>query len=119
MSDLDLKMTRSESVLWTAVRSRRCNGLKIRRQVPIGIYVVDFLCMAHSLIIEVDGEIHEHQKEYDAEREQILKKRGYKILRFTNDQVMHHLHTVLATIIKQTKQTFPSPGGRAVRREKG
>lgn len=76
-------MTRAETVLRNAVRNRRCNNLKFRRQVPIAWYVVDFLCMEKSLVVEVDGGIHNDQKQYDSEREEDLQNKGYKILRFT------------------------------------
>jgi len=54
-------MTEAEVLLWNALRGRKCNGLKFRRQVPIAWYVVDFLCMEKSLVIEVDGGIHDEQ----------------------------------------------------------
>ncbi|MBT5468085.1 endonuclease domain-containing protein [Candidatus Peregrinibacteria bacterium] len=91
-------MTEAEIVLWNALRARRCHRLKFRRQVPIAWYIVDFLCMEKSLVIEVDGGIHDDQKQYDKEREEDLHARGYTILRFTNEQVLHNLRDVLHTI---------------------
>ena len=91
-------MTEAEIVLWNALRARRCHRLKFRRQVPIAWYIVDFLCVEKSLVIEVDGGIHDDQKQYDKEREEDLHARGYKILRFTNEQVLHNLRDVLHTI---------------------
>ena len=93
-------MTEAESVLWNALRARRCENLKFRRQVPIAWYVVDFLSMEKSLVIEVDGDIHNDQKQHDCEREEDLRKKGYRILRFTNEQVLNNLSDVLSTINK-------------------
>lgn len=109
-------MTEAETVLWNAVRNRRCNNLKFRRQVPIAWYVVDFLCMEKSLVVEVDGGIHNDQKQYDSEREEDLQNKGYKILRFTNEQVLHDLPAVLITI---SEAPLSWQGERAGRRGVG
>ena len=92
-------MTDSEKLLWEKLRSRRCQGIKFRRQVPLLWFIVDFICMERRLIIEIDGSIHEKQKEYDEERERELEKLGYRILRFTNDDVCHSINDVLTKII--------------------
>ena len=97
-------MTPSEEILWEAIRARRCGGMKFRRQVPVSWFVVDFLCMESSLVVEVDGSIHDLQKQYDQEREEEIQLLGYKILRFTNDQVIHHLGEVLDAIQKHRRQ---------------
>jgi very-short-patch-repair endonuclease len=83
------EMTNAEAALWRCLRGSREDGLKFRRQVPIGAYVVDFLCVQHRLIIELDGRPHERheQKQYDAERDKWLVAQGYKILRFPNEIV--------------------------------
>src|SRR5688572_16931768 len=81
-------MTQAESMLWKSLRSRKLAELKFRRQSPIEWFVVDFLCMKHNLVVEVDGGIHEQQKEYDREREDILHSKGFRILRFSNERVM-------------------------------
>lgn len=72
--------------------------LKFRRQVPIAWFIVDFLCVEKCLIIEVDGVVHEEQKQYDEERDAYLRSRGYTILRFNNDQVLGDLPSVLRMI---------------------
>jgi len=101
-------MTPEEKVLWKILRSRQFHSLKFRRQVALDHYIVDFLCFEHSLIIEVDGGIHQAQKQHDREREKYLKKKGYNILRFTNEEVMQSLPHVLKTIASKTKtHTFP------------
>ncbi len=95
---LRIQMTDAEKILWEALRGRRCAGIKFRRQAPIKHFIVDFLSLEHSLIIEVDGPIHNQQKEYDRDREKVLQERGYTILRFTNKEIVERLDTVLEII---------------------
>ncbi len=90
-------MTRAEAILWKNLRMRRF-PYKIRRQVPIGIYVADFLCMEARLVIEIDGPIHAFQQQYDLAREEILRSKGFRILRFTNDEVYRDRRKVLSSI---------------------
>ena len=90
--------TASEELLWQALRSKQLDGRKFRRQHPIGKFVVDFICISEHLIIEVDGSIHEHQREADAERQHILEELGYTVLRSTATDVETNLSQVLATI---------------------
>jgi very-short-patch-repair endonuclease len=84
------KMTIAEEILWRSLRNSLFDGLKFRRQVPIGKYVVDFLCIEHSLIVELDGPPHdrEEQRLHDAARDAWLHARGYRVLRFDNDLVI-------------------------------
>lgn len=112
------RMTPAESVLWQAIRGRKCAGAKFRRQVPVAWYVVDFLCREYSVIIEIDGGIHKEQLQYDAEREQDLQERGFHILRFSNEQVLHNLPSVLSTISSSLTPN-PSPSAPPTHRERG
>ncbi|WP_432411942.1 leucine--tRNA ligase [Rasiella sp. SM2506] len=90
--------TKAENVLWQELRNKK-SELKFRRQHPIHNYIVDFVCLEKRLIIEVDGEIHQHQLDKDAERELLLKeKKGFKILRFTNDEVINETEKVMSAI---------------------
>ena len=84
--------------MWQVLRDRRCDGLKFRRQQPMGRFVVDFYCAELKLVIEVDGPIHESQRQRDAERQAVLEATGLRFLRVTSDQVIHDLPTVLASI---------------------
>jgi very-short-patch-repair endonuclease len=68
-------MTEAEKILWKHLRGRR-QGCKYRRQVPLGLYIADFCCMKHRLIIESDGRIHEELKEVDTMRDDLLKTGG-------------------------------------------
>jgi len=91
-------MTATEARLWHHVRDRRCGGYKIRRQVVIGVYIVDFLCAEAKVIIEIDGESHTGRIEYDQTRTEYLQSQGYTVVRFTNDDVRERLEGVLIRI---------------------
>jgi len=88
-------MTRAEGILWEAVRRNQVSGFHFRRQQVIEGFIVDFYCHRAGLVVEVDGGVHEVQIEYDADREEILKRRGLRILRFRNEEVEEALHTVV------------------------
>ena len=79
---LRVDQTDPEAVLWNALRGKQLEGLKFRRQVPIGRYIVDFFCPAHRLVIELDGSQHQDAQAYDAARTRWLATQGYTILRF-------------------------------------
>ena len=93
--ELRRRMTPEETVFWKELRNRKFRHVKFRRQVPIGPFIVDFLCMPLKLVIEVDGGIHEHQPEYDIAREEYLREWGYRILRFRNEEIQKRLPVVL------------------------
>lgn len=97
--ELRKNMTAAEMVLWLHLREG-LNGLKFRRQHPIGLYIADFYCHKVKLIIEIDGSIHKQEevKENDKIRETELQKWGYKIIRFSNEEVMQKLEYVVNTI---------------------
>ena len=82
--------------MWAILRGRRLEELKFRRQVPVGRYVVDFLCLRHRLIVEVDGPFHDAA--HDARRDEWLKSQGFRILRFSDSEVRARPHAVMATI---------------------
>jgi len=97
---LRLTMTETEKVLWDALKNKRLNGYKFRRQHPILRFIADFYCYEAKLIVEVDGEIHNDltNKEYDEGRTFELNEYGIKIIRFTNDEVSDNLNEVLNKI---------------------
>lgn len=97
--ELRKQMTPAEKILWQHLRAKRFNGLKFRRQQVIEGFIVDFYCHSLGLIIEVDGEIHDHQQEYDRHRENVLISRGLNIIRFTNQQVTKDIETVLRVLV--------------------
>ena len=92
-------MTDAEKVLWKVLRQSKCS-FKFRRQHPIYDYIADFICLEERLIIEVDGAYHceLQQQEDDQIRTDILSDMGYKVLRFTNDEVLSSPYTVLNMI---------------------
>jgi len=92
--------TDTENVLWRHLRAKRFEGLKWRRQEPIGKYIVDFVCYEKRIIIECDGGQHLSAKKKDEIRERWLKDRGYKILRFWDNEVLKNLDVVLDFIWK-------------------
>ncbi len=97
--ELRRNMTNAEKILWQQVRASKL-GWHFRRQQIIHGFIVDFYCHQKSLIIEVDGEIHQHQIEEDRQRENALKEYGFKIIRFQNHEVERNLPQVLAKIRK-------------------
>ncbi len=98
--ELRRKMTPAEKTLWEKLRHNHLNGFQFRRQQIIDGYIVDFYCHAKALIIEIDGDIHKQQIEYDIERDAHLLSRGFSVLRFTNEEVIHNLEKVLRKILE-------------------
>lgn len=90
--------TDAEAVLWNTLRGRRLHDLKFRRQVPPHGYIVDFLCVEHRLIVEVDGSQNGDCR-YDIRRDDVLRSNGYHVLRFWNDDVLRSLDDVCSHII--------------------
>jgi very-short-patch-repair endonuclease len=97
-SDLQKVMTTAEVKLWKAVRDRALDGIKIRRQYPVDRFVLDFYVPSSKLAIEIDGAAHLNQKERDLERTAFLASRGIRVIRFSNDDVIYNLQTVLEII---------------------
>jgi very-short-patch-repair endonuclease len=108
--DLRKSETESEKILWNALRSRRCEGLKFRRQHPVKQFILDFYCHEYLLGIEVDGSVHENEdtKEYDLNRTAELENLGINIIRSRNEEVLNNMTEVLRKIqfeVKQIKST--------------
>ena len=91
-------LTVAETILWEALRNKRLEGLRFRCQHPVGNFILDFYCPACKLAVEVDGEVHIDRIEYDRERTAKLNQYGYRVLRFSNEQVINNLPAVLAEI---------------------
>ena len=108
----------AEMVLWKQLRARRMKGYKFRRQVVIGQYIVDFVCLQAGLIIEADGGQHVKQKRYDNRRTQFLESRGFTVLRFWNHEIFVNFKSVLEQIeyvLNHTPHPNPLPRGRGGR----
>ena len=96
--ELRRRMTPEETILWEELRSRRFRKFKFRRQVPVGRFIADFLCLSLHLIIEIDGGIHDDQQGHDKGREEFLRERGFSVIRFRNEEVQGNLPGVLARL---------------------
>ncbi|MCK5400115.1 MAG: endonuclease domain-containing protein [Flavobacteriaceae bacterium] len=98
--------TKAESLLWKALRKSQLEDRKFRRQQSIENFIVDFCCPTEKLIVEVDGEVHNNfiNNEYDFKRTELLNKLGYKIIRFTNEDIYKSLELVLEAIKQEFKK---------------
>jgi very-short-patch-repair endonuclease len=102
--------TDSELRLWRLLRDRRLNGFKFRRQVPVGPYIVDFLCVGAKLIVEADGSEHAENR-HDKARDAYLEGQGWKVLRFWNNEVVQNREGVLETIFAHAANPSSGPSG--------
>lgn len=103
-NQLRKRQTTAERMLWDKLRNRKLLNAKFRRQAPIiisnGSFIPDFCSKKEKIVIEVDGGIHDNPyiKEHDDLKENFLEKEGYKILRFSNDEVQYSIKNVLEKI---------------------
>lgn len=95
--------TEAEKVLWEALSGKKLEGYKFRRQHILGNYIADFICLKENIIIEVDGLIHQLPDNIasDIERTKWLEEQGYRVIRFTNDEVINRLNEVLDKIVSE------------------
>jgi very-short-patch-repair endonuclease len=102
--------THAERVIWGAIRGHRLEGADFRRQTPIGPYVVDFVSHGTKLVIEIDGGQHfeDAHEQKDARRDAYLASKGFRVIRFSNLDVMSNREGVLATIAAAMEDA-PSP----------
>lgn len=97
---LRTEMTPPEHMLWSKLRGSRLMGIKFVRQMVFGpYYVADFAAREHRLVIELDGESHAGQEEADARRTEYMERRGFRVIRFTNGEVMTNIDGVLRAIL--------------------
>jgi very-short-patch-repair endonuclease len=92
--------TPPEELLWLDLRNGQIGGMKFRRQRPIGPYVADFYCHSARLVVEVDGMSHDNKEPQDAAKTKHIESQGLRILRVTNDDVMHDLDAVTREIAR-------------------
>jgi very-short-patch-repair endonuclease len=115
---LRANMTEAECKLWHQVRDRRLSNAKFRKQVTLHPFVVDFLCIEKRLVVEVDG--CQHTPESDASRTAFLQSRGYRVIRFWNNDVLNNLTGVLEAIRIALTEPSPARGrGTAWQRQAG
>ena len=106
--------TEAENALWEALRNRKLES-KFRRQQPIAQFIADFVCIDKKLIIEVDGDIHKNQVEYDEGRTYILNDIGYRVIRFSNNTVLKNIDNVIEKIKTELNTPLSFGEGLGVR----
>ena len=103
--ELRQSATNAETILWQYLRNRKLNGLKFRRQHPVGNFVADFYCHEKRLIVELDGSVHvgRMNSDHDEARTNELEEAGIKVIRFWNSEVEENIEFVLEKIAKETE----------------
>jgi very-short-patch-repair endonuclease len=105
--NLRKNQTKAEIKIWRYLKNRALAGYKFRRQCPIGPYIVDFVCFERMVVLEIDGGQHADQTHRDARRTEYLKSRGFKVIRFWNNEVLGDTDSVLS-VIQATLINSPS-----------
>jgi len=99
--------TEAEGLLWSVLRGKQLCELKFRRQHPIGPFFADFACVSKRLVVELDGSYHDLIQENDLlQRQQYLVGQGWKVVRFTNDDVMRDVESVLRAIASSVDEIY-------------
>ena len=101
--------TEAERRVWARLRARQLNGVKFRRQHPVGSFVVDFCCPERRVIVELDGGQHASRVLEDQRRTTFLVQRGYRVLRFWDNDVITHIEAVIEQIANAVSDPHPSP----------
>jgi very-short-patch-repair endonuclease len=113
-------MSPVEARLWYHLRDRRLCGVKFNRGTPHNAFIVDFVARSLKLVIEIDGDTHASRELYDERREAVLGFEGYRVLRFTNQEVMQNLEGVLQMIVAALPHgPSPRPSPRRGEGEEG
>ncbi|MEO7050404.1 MAG: DUF559 domain-containing protein [Rhodanobacter sp.] len=111
-------MTDAERKLWHHLRNRHLSGHKFRRQHEIDRYNVDFVCTDSMLVVEMDGSQHAEQQEYDDHRAAYLQAKGYRVLRFWNNEALMKIESVLQVILaaaaEPARNSSPPPPARGL-----
>ena len=105
------EMTDAERKLWSVVRNRQLEGAKFRRQQPIGPFIADFVCQEHRLIVEADGGQHAASMS-DERRTAFLEEKGYRVLRFWNNDILGNLDGVAEAIAAALSTPHPARATR-------
>ena len=100
--------TKPERLVWALLRGRRCRGIRFRRQHPVGPYIADFACLSPRLIVEIDGSSHDHRGEHDVERTEYLRSVGWRVVRFSNEDVLNDPQVVVDAIARELTDTSAS-----------
>lgn len=107
--ELRKETTKAEEVFWNKVlKNKKLEHLKFTTQKPLDNFIVDFYCAKISLVIEIDGVIHNFQKARDKERDNILKEKfGLNIIRYTNEEVLNNSEKIIEDLVKRLNTTHP------------
>jgi len=108
--ELMMHPTHAEIMLWKYLKNNQ-TGYKFRRQHVIGKYIADFVCLPKKLIIEIDGKIHLKQQHEDANRTADLNALGFRVIRFTNEEVLQNVMNVIDEIKRELTSPNPSKEG--------
>ena len=120
--------TPAERLMWQMLRGGRLEGIKFRRQSPIGIFIADFHCRELNLVIELDGQIHDDRRQsaHDENRDSYLRSLGCTILRFSNREIFENTEAVLSKILETAvtlrevrNRQSPSPASPLARQGEG
>ncbi|MBM3181894.1 MAG: endonuclease domain-containing protein [Chloroflexi bacterium] len=106
--ELRREMTPAEKLLWQEIRANKL-GVRFRRQQVIQGFIVDFYCHEAGLVVEVDGDVHDLQKEEDERREKVLSEMGLRVVRFGNDEVVKSLSAVVGKIRETIEKQKSAP----------
>jgi very-short-patch-repair endonuclease len=112
------EQTEAEKKLWARLRSRQLGGFKFRRQFVIGPFITDLCCFEQRLVVELDGGQHADQSGADRRRSDFLLSRGYRVLRFWDNELMENIDAALERIAealadpRTEPSPLPSPKGR-------
>ena|SRR5438874_2110197 len=115
--ELRKNLTDTERFAWYRLRQRQLGGHRFRRQVPLGQYIVDFVCLERRLILEFDGGQHAERVTYDEQRTRWLERQGFRVMRFWNNEVLQEWEAVEQVILEALEKATPHPnpppqGGR-------
>ena len=106
--DLRKNSTDAESLLWKHIRGKQLEELRFRRQCPFEKYIVDFICFEKKIVIEIDGGQHNIDNEKDIIRDNFFISKGYKVIRFWNNEVLKNIEGVIEVIREECVKT-PTP----------
>jgi lysyl-tRNA synthetase class 2 len=108
------KPTPAEATLWRLLRNGNLGGFKFRRQHPIDQFLADFCCPQHWLAIELDGPIHDRQVEEDAVRQEYIQRMGYRVTRFSNEDVLKNPQGAMRRIWEELHREDIGPKDSAI-----
>ena len=103
---LRVTQTEAEGLLWSVLRGKQLCEMKFRRQHPIGPFFADFACVSRRLVVELDGSYHDLIQDNDLQRQQYLAGQGWKVVRFTNEDVMQDLESVLRALASSVDEIY-------------